>query len=80
MPHYEMGEGKHKVPTGWLIERTGFKGKELHGMLVNPANALVLINKSATSYLDLAQARDEIVTAVSDTFRVRIEQEPLEIR
>lgn len=78
-PHYEMGEGSYKIPSGWLIEQCGFKGQLLHGMRVNPANALVLINESATGYLDLSLARDEITQAVQDRFHIHIDQEPLEL-
>lgn len=79
IPIYEMGDGRFKLSTGWLIEQVGLKGKLLHGMRVHDKNALVLINESASSYHDLALARDEIVSAVRDKFRVQIEQEPLEI-
>jgi len=76
---YAMADGRVKVPTGWLIEATGLKGHLLHGMRIHGKNALVLINESATSYTDLAAARDEIIGKVRDTFRIQIEQEPLEI-
>ena len=79
IPTYDMSDGRYKVPTGWLIEQAGYKGKTLHGMHVHDKNALVLINESATSYADLAAARDEIMGAVRDKFRILIEQEPLEI-
>lgn len=79
IPTYNMPDGRYKVPTGWLIEQTGLKGQTLHGMHVHDKNALVLINESATSYADLAAARDEIMGAVRDKFRIIIEQEPLEI-
>jgi UDP-N-acetylmuramate dehydrogenase len=79
IPTYDMPDGRFKVPTGWLIEQTGLKGKTLHGMRVHDKNALVLINESAKSYADLASARDEIMGAVRDQFRITIEQEPLEI-
>lgn len=79
MPSYDMPDGNFKIPTGWLIEQTGLKGKTLHGMRVHDKNALVLINESATCYQDLADARDEISGAVRDQFRITIEQEPLEI-
>lgn len=79
IPTYDMSDGRYKVPTGWLIEQTGLKGKTLHGMRVHDKNALVLINESAKSYADLASARDEIMGAVRDQFRITIEQEPLEI-
>lgn len=76
---FEMGDGMFKIPTGWLIEQTGLKGQVLHGMRVHDKNALVLINESAKSYDDLAQAREQIIGAVRDKFRIQIEQEPLEI-
>jgi UDP-N-acetylmuramate dehydrogenase len=76
---FDMGNGTYKVPTGWLIEKSGFKGRLLNGVRVNEKNCLVLINESANGYDDLAAARDEIISAVRDTFRIQIEQEPLEI-
>jgi len=76
---FDMGNGTSKIPTGWLIEQAGLKGKLLHGMRVHDKNALVLINESATGYEDLALARDEIIGAVRDNFRIQIEQEPLEL-
>lgn len=79
IPTYDMPNGRFKIPTGWLIEQTGLKGKTLHGMRVHDKNALVLINESAKSYNDLASAREEIMGAVRDKFRITIEQEPLEI-
>jgi len=79
MKVFDMGNGTSKIPTGWLIEQTGLKGQVLHGMKIHDKNALVLINESATSYSDLAAARDEIIGAVRDKFRIIIEQEPLEL-
>lgn len=80
IPNYDMPDGRVKVPTGWLIEQTGLKGRLLHGMRVYDRNALVLINESATSYADLAAAREDIIQAVYDKFRIQIEQEPLEVK
>lgn len=80
IPHYDMPDGTVKVPTGWLIERTGLKGKSFHGMRVHDKNALVLINESATGYADLAAAREEIIQAVDQKFHIQIQQEPLELK
>jgi len=76
---FSMGDGRSKVPSGWLIEQTGLKGQLLHGIRVHDKNTLVLINESAKGYADLAAARDEVIGAVRDKFRIQIEQEPLEI-
>jgi UDP-N-acetylmuramate dehydrogenase len=79
VPSFELTSGRYKVPTGWLIEKAGFKGQILHGIRVYEKNALVLINESASSYNDLALAREEIIKKIRDLFRIEIEQEPLEI-
>jgi UDP-N-acetylmuramate dehydrogenase len=79
IPTFDMPDGRFKVPTGWLIEQTGLKGQVFHGMKVHDKNALVLINESANGYADLAAAREEIIGAVRDKFRIMIEQEPLEL-
>lgn len=79
MPAYEMDADHHKVPSGWLIETAGLKGAVIQGMKVHDKNALVLINQSASSYSDLAAAREEIISAVRDQFQITLEQEPLEL-
>jgi UDP-N-acetylmuramate dehydrogenase len=79
VPAHEMSDGKYKIPTGWLIEQSGLKGKRMHGMKIHDKNALVLINESAQSYRDLAAARNEIINIVRDKFHIQIEQEPLEM-
>ena len=70
---------KFVVNSGALIEAAGLKGKELHGFQVSPKAALILINRSATSYADLMKAREEIRNQVFEKFGVRLEQEPEEI-
>ena len=79
VPHYALADGRVKVPSGWLIEQAGLKGSVLHGMKVHDKNAVVLINQSATSYHDLAAAREEIIRTVEEKFGITIVQEPLEM-
>ncbi len=73
------GDDGNKVNAAWLIEKAGLKGKLLHGMRVSEKAPLVLINESAQSFQDLAQARDEIIGRVYDMFGYWLEQEPVEI-
>lgn len=79
MPSYPLGEKKSKVPAGWLIEQCDLKGKVFNGIKVHDGNAVVLINESAQSYEDLANAREEIVGMVRDKFQIMLTQEPLEL-
>ena len=77
-PVYHGHDGL-KINSGWLIEEAGLKGKLLHGMRVSDKAALVLINESAKSYQDLANARAEIIDTVYNKFGYKLEQEPVEI-
>jgi len=79
IPIFELGDGKYKIPTGWLIEKVGLKGSLIHGVRVYDKNALVLVNEVGVSYDDLVAAREEIAGKIRDTFRIQIQQEPLEI-
>ena len=68
-----------KVPSGWLIENAGLKGKEFYGMRVSDKAALILINESAKSYADLAKARQAVIDAVKEKYGYTLEQEPMEL-
>ena len=68
-----------KIPSGWLIEHAGLKGREFHGMRVSDKASLVLINESARDYADLAAAREEIIRIVREKFGYTLEQEPMEL-
>lgn len=79
VPFYDMGDGRFKIPSGWLIEKAGLKGVLISGIRVHDKNALVLINESATGFTDLMDARDKIATEVRAKFRINLEQEPIEL-
>lgn len=79
MPHYVLPDHKIKIPAGWLIEQCELKGIIINGIKVHDHNAVVLINQSATSYLQLAEAREKVVASVRNKFQITLEQEPLEI-
>ncbi len=68
-----------KVPSGWLLENAGLKGKLIHGMRVWETASLVLVNESAKNYSDLDAARKEIIKTVEDKFGYTLEQEPMEL-
>lgn len=80
IPLFAMGGGKYKVPAGYLIDKAGLKGKIFNGIRVYDKNALILVNESASSYNDLASARNKITGTVMGIFRIQLEQEPLEIK
>lgn len=69
----------NKVPSGWLIDHAGLKGKSFYGMRVSEKAALILINESAQSYAHLKQAREEIVSIIEKKYGLTLKQEPVEL-
>jgi len=78
IPIFKIGDTT-EIASGWLIEQCGLKGQVLHGMKVSDKTALVLINESARSYADLANARQMIIDAVREKFGFTLTQEPEEL-
>lgn len=76
VPHWPMADGTVKVAAGWLIEQAGLKGFETQGMQVYPQNALVLVNKTATTYADLEKIKQHVQQRVQHLFGILLEQEP----
>ena len=72
MPSYPAGEGKVKVPAGWLIEQCGFKGKSHGAVGVYEKQALVLVNWGEAKGHEIALVAESIRTAVHDRFGIEI--------
>jgi len=80
MPMFEQPDGKIKVPSGWLIEKAGFKGKNFGTISVYEKNALVLVNNGTASFDELIEAKKQIFQKVKELFGIELEQEPLLIK
>lgn len=75
IPSYPAGEGKVKVPAGWLIEQCGFKGKSHGAVGVYEKQALVLVNLGEAQGHEIALVAESIRTAVHDRFGIEITPE-----
>ncbi len=75
MPNFPF-ENKLKIPAGWLIEQTGFKGAKIGQIEIYKNNALVLTNPNRANFNDVISAQNTIQKAVFDKFGVLLEKEP----
>jgi UDP-N-acetylmuramate dehydrogenase len=67
---------KFKVSAGWLIEKTGWKGKTYKGAGVSPKHALILINKTGkASTRDIYDLSEKIIDDVYNKFGIKLERE-----
>ncbi|MBX2984988.1 MAG: UDP-N-acetylmuramate dehydrogenase [Bacteroidia bacterium] len=72
---YPSGAGMTKVPAGWLIEQTGWKGKRIGNCGSHAKQALVLVNYGGAHGSEIYQLAQQIQQSVLDTFGISITPE-----
>ena len=70
IPSYPAPYGMVKVPAGWLIEQTGWKGRSLGPAAVYDKQALVLVNKGGATGKDIIRLADTIIGDVKSKFGI----------
>lgn len=75
IPFYEMGDDKIKIPAGWLIEKSGWKGKSLGLAKVHDKQALVLVNTGGAAGKDIIALSDAVRSDVKEMFGIEIRPE-----
>ena len=75
MPYYEVDEQHVKIPAGWMIEQTGWKGKSLGKAAVYDKQALILVNMGGASGTDIVALSDTVCQDVAKHFGIDIHPE-----
>lgn len=75
MPNYPVSEDEVKIPAGWLIEKSGFKGKQFGNYGVHKKQALVLVNYGGAKGSDIFKLSKLIQKTVKRLFNISIEAE-----
>lgn len=75
MPYYEVDEQHVKIPAGWMIEQTGWKGKSLGKAAVYDKQALILVNMGGASGTDIVALSDTVCQDVAKQFGIDIHPE-----
>ena len=75
MPSYKVSEDAIKIPAGWLIETSGFKGKTFTNYGVHSKQALVLVNHGGANGTDILNLSLQIQNAIKFIFDIDLETE-----
>ncbi|HEY4513662.1 MAG TPA: UDP-N-acetylmuramate dehydrogenase [Candidatus Paceibacterota bacterium] len=74
MPHFEE-DGIIKIPSGWLIEKCGWKGFREGEVGVHSRQALVLVNHGKATGADLIDLAHKIIASVKEKFGLELSPE-----
>ena len=75
MPHYDVDAEHVKIPAGWLIEQSGWKGRALGPAAVHDKQALVLVNRGGATGADIVALSDAVRQDVLQKFGIEISPE-----
>lgn len=75
IPSYSISENEIKVPAGWLIEQSGFKGMRIGDAGVHEKQALVLVNYQNASGTELLALATNIQNTIFNAFGIQLEIE-----
>ena len=70
--YYKVSDKEYKVPAGWLIEQSGFKGKRFGDAGVHKNQALVLVNYGNASGKEIIELAQTIQKKIWDNFQIEI--------
>jgi UDP-N-acetylmuramate dehydrogenase len=75
IPFHQTASELYKIPAGWLIEQSGWKGKRLGKAAVHDKQALVIINLGGASGKDILDLASKITDSVKEKFGIELEKE-----
>ncbi|HSP88348.1 MAG TPA: UDP-N-acetylmuramate dehydrogenase [Ignavibacteriaceae bacterium] len=72
---FNLGNGKIKIPAGWLIESCGWKGKIVGNTGSHAKQSLVLVNYGNATGEEILNLAEEIKKSVLDKFGIKLNEE-----
>lgn len=75
IPHYSIDDSHEKIPAAWMIEKCGWKGRNLGKAGVNPRQPLVLVNLGGATGSDILSLCKAVRADVKAKFGIEINPE-----
>jgi UDP-N-acetylmuramate dehydrogenase len=77
LPHYPQGDDQFKLAAGWMIERCGWKGRQVGKAAVHHHQALVLVNLGGAAGREILDLSERVKRSVQEKFDIELDREVL---
>jgi len=77
LPRYPQPDGRVKLAAGWLIERAGWKGRDLGAVGMYEKQALVLVNHGDATGAEVRALMHAVQRDVRAMFGIELTPEPV---
>ena len=74
IPNYPSDKGV-KIAAGWLIEQTGYKGKQIGNVGMHSKQALVMVNYGNAQGSEIIALANKIIKSIREKFQIELEIE-----
>lgn len=74
--NYPQDSGEVKLAAGWLLEKAGWKGRQMGAVGMHSEQSIVLINYAGASGAEVLALATEIQRDIDDKFGVQLDIEP----
>jgi UDP-N-acetylmuramate dehydrogenase len=75
VPFYPVNDNLVKLPAGWLIEKSGWKGKRVGNVGVHKDQALVIVNFGNATGQEIVELAHQVRQSIMEMFNVSLEME-----
>lgn len=75
VPLYPVDENVLKTSAAYLIDKAGYKGKQIGNIGTYPKQALIIVNYGSTNGNDIVSFMEEIQSVVAEKFNIQLEPE-----
>ncbi len=75
LPGWPAGAGKIKIPSAWLIEKAGFKGRRYGPLGMHERQALVMVNYDGATPRQASALAQKIKLAIQKRFGLDLQEE-----
>jgi UDP-N-acetylmuramate dehydrogenase len=75
VPMYPVDENRVKIPAGWLIEKSGWKGKRIGETGNHEKQALVIVNYGKATGIEVLEHANRVIDDIKNKFGIELQAE-----